>query len=96
MLSSELCRCSSDLYLSSRPPTGLATAYVFLATVEAQSVNATNAWSGNGNGNGDWGGDPWTNTGWKRDGSRDRNESSSGDGDEDGNGNGNAEMIGEG
>ena len=28
MLSLELCRCSSDLFLSSRPRTGLATTYI--------------------------------------------------------------------
>ena len=28
LLSLELCRCSSDLFLSSRPRTGLATTYV--------------------------------------------------------------------
>ena len=28
LLSLELCRCSSDLFLSSRPRTGLATTYI--------------------------------------------------------------------
>ena len=33
-----LCRCSSDLFLSSRPRTGLATTYI-TGSVEARSVN---------------------------------------------------------
>ena len=39
LLSLELCRCSSDLFLSSRPRTGLATTYLLLGMVEARSVN---------------------------------------------------------
>ena len=38
LLSLELCRCSSDLFLSSRPRTGLATRYI-TGMVEARSVN---------------------------------------------------------
>ena len=40
MLSLELCRCPSDLFLSSRPRTGLATTYLYMA--EARSVNVKN------------------------------------------------------
>ena len=40
MVSLELCRCSSDIFLSSRPRTGLATTYITgYYMVEAQSVN---------------------------------------------------------
>ena len=40
LLSLELGRCSSDLFLSSRPGTGLVTTYIILqGTVEARSVN---------------------------------------------------------
>ena len=39
LLSWELGRCSSDLFLSSRPRTGLATTCVLLGMVEARSVN---------------------------------------------------------
>ena len=38
LLSLELGRCSSDLFLSSRPRTGLATTYI-TSIVEARSVN---------------------------------------------------------
>ena len=43
LLSLELGKCSSDIFLSSRPRTGLATTYIFLkkllGMVEARSVN---------------------------------------------------------
>ena len=40
LLSLELGRCSSDLFLSSRPRTGLGTTYIkLLGMVEARSVN---------------------------------------------------------
>ena len=41
LLSLELGRCSSDLFLSSRPRTGLATTYItgYQGMVEARSVN---------------------------------------------------------
>ena len=39
VLSLELGRCPSDLFLSSRPRTGLATTYIVLGMVEARSVN---------------------------------------------------------
>ena len=49
VLSMELCRCSSDIFLSSRPrtttinTTGLATTYtVLLGMVETRSVNVKN------------------------------------------------------
>ena len=34
LLSLELCRCSSDLFLSSRPRTGLATTYIINLKVD--------------------------------------------------------------
>ena len=43
LLSLELCRCSSDLFLSSRPRIGLATTYITGYTVEARSVNVNNS-----------------------------------------------------
>ena len=44
MLSLEVCRCSSDLFLSSRSRTGLATTYIIAgySMVEARSVNVKN------------------------------------------------------
>ena len=43
LVGAELCRCSSDLFLSSRPRTGLATTYrILLGRVEARSVNVKN------------------------------------------------------
>ena len=43
MLSLELCRYSSDIFLSSRPHhAGLATTYITGGMVEAQSVNVRN------------------------------------------------------
>ena len=39
LLSLELCRCSSDLFLSSRPRTGLLAPRILLGMVEARSVN---------------------------------------------------------
>ena len=39
LLSLELGRCSSDLFLPSRPRTGLATTYITGYMVEARSVN---------------------------------------------------------
>ena len=38
-LSLELCRCSSDLFLSSRPRTGLVTTHITLGMVETRSVD---------------------------------------------------------
>ena len=39
LLSLELCKCSSHLFLSSRPRTGLATTYITGYMAEARSVN---------------------------------------------------------
>ena len=50
LLSLELGRCSSDLFLSSRPRTGLATTYItVLGTVEARSVNVKKTTHNNNN-----------------------------------------------